>query len=329
MSTKDPHVTRRSLLRLAGVSTMTAALAGAVRAEGGLATPTSTAAAPFATAAPISVGEAALRVRDLDAMIAYYRDAIGLSVIARDANSARMGSGGAVLLHLVAVPKASIEPRTHAGLFHIAFLMPSRAELARWLVHAAITRTPLTGFSDHGVSEAIYLDDPEGNGLEIYSDRPREQWQWKDGLVTMGTRQLDVDSILALADASRDTFERAPAGLVIGHIHLRVGDIATGRRFYQQALGLDSTRGERQDAAFVASGGYHHHIAINVWNSRGAGPRDKASTGLDWFSMRVRDAGILSGQLQRLRQAPGSVTEIANGLEATDPWGTTVRLLMA
>lgn len=329
MSTRDVHVTRRSLLRLAGVSTMTAALAGAVRAEGGSTAPAAAAAVPFAVTAPVSVGEAALRVRNLDAMIAYYRDAIGLRVIERDANSARMGSGGAVLLHLVAAPKASIEPRTHAGLFHIAFLMPARAELARWLVHAAMTRIPLTGFSDHGVSEAIYLDDPEGNGLEVYSDRPREQWQWKDGLVTMGTRQLDVDSILALADTSRNTFERAPAGLVIGHIHLRVGEIAAGRRFYQQALGLNSTRGDREDAAFVASGGYHHHIAINVWNSRGAGPRDKASTGLDWFSLRVRDAGLLSGQLQRLRQASGPVSEIANGLEATDPWGTTVRLLTA
>jgi catechol 2,3-dioxygenase len=329
MPTKDLSVTRRSLLRLAGVSTMTAALAGAVRAEGGLTSSTSAAGVPFAVTAPISVGEAALRVRNLDAMVAYYRDAIGLSVIERDAASARMGAGGVVLLHLVAAPKASLEPRTHAGLFHIALLMPSRAELARWLVHAAITRIPLTGFSDHGVSEAIYLDDPEGNGLEIYSDRPREQWQWKDGLVTMGTRQLDVDSILALADTSRDTFELAPAGLVIGHIHLRVGDIATGRRFYQQALGLKSTRGERQDAAFVASGGYHHHIAINVWNSRGAGSRDKANTGLDWFSMKVRDAAILSGQLQRLRQDQGPVLEIANGLEATDPWGTTVRLLKA
>ncbi len=322
-------LTRRRLLALAGVSTTTAALAGAIRAEGLQSTGPQAAPAPlFASTTPVSVAEAALRVRDLDRMVAYYRDSIGLSIIGRDAQGARLGVDGRTLLHLIAAPDAALEPPSAAGLYHIAFLMPSRAELGRWLVHAALTRIPLTGFADHAVSEAVYLDDPEGNGLEVYSDRPRETWTWQDGIVTMGTDQLDVDSLLALADTTRDTFVRAPAGMLIGHIHLRVGDVTTARGFYEQGLGLVSTRGDsRRGAAFVSSGGYHHHIAMNIWNSRGAGKRKPAETGLDWFSLRVRDREILAAQSERLRGAGGPVTDIAGGLEASDPWGTRVRLM--
>lgn len=323
---QNRFVTRRSLLRLAGAATMTAALAGALRAEGRQGRLVPAVPPPFASTTPMSIGEVALRVRDLDTMIAFYRDALGLALIERNSNGARMGAGGTVLLNLVRSPDAATEPRSEAGLYHIAFLLPSRTELARWLVHASVTQILLAGFADHVVSESVYLSDPEGNGLEIYSDRPREEWQWNDGLVTMGATKLDIDSILALTDISQDTYRAAPEKMVIGHVHLRIGDIDAGRNFYQHALGLALTA-DRGNAAFVASGGYHHHVAMNVWNSRGAGPRHRTNTGLDWFSIKVQDDNILSAQSDRLRKAANPVSKLSRGIETIDPWGTRVRLL--
>ncbi|HMR34449.1 MAG TPA: VOC family protein [Geminicoccaceae bacterium] len=304
---------------------MTAGPAGAVPADGPDGAPP--ADVPFAGTTPISVGETALRVRDLGRMTAFYREAIGLETIGQDAAGVHMGAGGKVLLHLIPNPDAPLATPRQAGLFHIAFLMPSRGDLARWLAHAVLTRIPLTGFADHTVSEAIYLDDPEGNGLEIYSDRPHEGWRWRDGVVTMGTERLDIDSLLALADTARDRFDRAPSATMIGHMHLRVGDVAAGRAFYEKALGLTPTLVSRQDAAFLSSGGYHHHVAINSWNSRDAGPRDPASTGLDWFSLRLRDPDILAAQSDRLSRGGTAISALAGGIETADPWGTRVRLV--
>lgn len=318
------NFSRRSLLQFAGIGTLSAAYFGALRAEGWAAA--GPIAVPFAHTTPIRVGEAALRVRDLDMMIAFYRDAIGLELIAQDGGRATLAAGGKPLLHLTALPSAPHESRRAAGLFHIAFLMPTREHLARWLVHAAITRTPLTGFADHRVSEAIYLDDPEGNGLEVYGDRAPERWQWDNGLVTMGSEPLDIDAILALTDVQRDTYTGAPAGLAIGHMHLRVGDIPRGRAFYQTALGLDPTIGNREDAAFLSSGGYHHHLAINTWSSAGAGSRSADTTGLDWFSLKVTTDALLAAQRERLANA-GAVIDVEGGFAASDPWGTEVRLV--
>lgn len=319
--------TRRTLLGLAGAASLSAATAGALRAEGGSPAASAAARPGFANGTPVSVGAAALRVLRRDTMTAFYRDAIGLSLLAEADDRSVLGVDGIPLLTLVEAPGAPFEPPTQAGLFHIAFLMPERRDLAQWLVHAAHTRVPLSGFADHNVSEAVYLDDPEGNGLEIYADRPADRWEWKDGVVTMGTHRLDIDAILDLTTTERDTYRGAPAGLRIGHIHLRVGDIPAGRRFYETALGLASTRGDRRDAAFLSSGGYHHHVALNVWNSAGAGRRDPHSTGLDWFSLTIREPAIVEAQSARLAAGGQAVTPVDNGVEALDPWGTRVRLL--
>jgi catechol 2,3-dioxygenase len=325
-----PQFTRRALLRLAGAASLTAAMAGAVRAEGGVLhlldrTPQTDdpdpGTLPFANLTPIRCGEAALRVRDLEPMVAFYRDALGLSELERAPDAVTMGVDGVPLLHLLSRPDAALEPQDRAGLFHIALLMPTRTDLARWLVHAAFTRVPLSGFADHSVSEAIYLDDPEGNGLEIYADRPKDRWRWDDGVVTMGTHPLDVDALVGLTDTTRDTYAGAPDRLRIGHVHLRVGDVAGGRGFYETALGLDSTRGDNPASAFLSSGGYHHHVAMNTWRSAGAGRRSDDATGLDWFSLHVEDAAILEAQAARLGLAT------ADAIEATDPWGTRVRLI--
>lgn len=329
--------TRRTLLQLAGVSTLSAAMARAVRAEGGAAAASLHLAQarvipdddplPFANRTPVRCGEAALRVRDLDKMIAYYRHALGLTVLEKPANGAVMGVPDVPLLHLLSRPDAPFEPPTDAGLFHIAFLMPTRHDLARWLTHVARTRIPVTGFADHSVSEAVYLDDPEGNGLEVYSDRPTSTWAWRDGTVTMGTNQLDIDDIVSLVRNGHTPYETAPERLRIGHMHLRVGNIPSGRAFYERALGLASTRGQSPHSAFLASGGYHHHIAINIWSSEGASTRSPASTGLDWFSLHVAQDDLLDAQSKRLENEGASLARVDRGIRATDPWGTQVRLI--
>ncbi|MGG5820651.1 VOC family protein [Falsiroseomonas sp. HW251] len=281
---------------------------------------------PFALRTPISVAEAALRVRDLPAMERFYREALGLEVVARDAGGVVLGVRGTPILHLLDRPGARLEAPTEAGLFHIAFLMPTRLDLARWILHAAETRIPVGGAADHIVSEAIYLEDPEGNGIEVYSDRPESGWDWQDGKVAMGTLGLDVRAILAAMPPGTSGWTGAPAGLRIGHMHLRVGQVPVGRTFYDEALGLRATTGRDLHAAFLASGGYHHHVAINSWNSAGAGTRDTGTTGLDWFSLAVRDPTLFDAQLARLGDA---ATPIEGGVEASDPWGTRVRLMRA
>ena len=159
-----------------------------------------------------------------------------------------LGAGGTPLLHILARPDATPEAPGQAGLYHTAFLMPERADLARWLVHVARTQVPLTGFADHSVSEAVYLTDPEGNGVEVYSDRPQETWLWAGNTVTMGSKELDIDDIFLKTKTrtDRNEYTSVPAALRIGHIHLRVGGLETARAFYADALGLDVVAGSRR-----------------------------------------------------------------------------------
>jgi catechol 2,3-dioxygenase len=251
------------------------------------------------------IGGAGLVVRDLAACLAFYRDAIGLSVLSADAAGAVLGAGGVGFLELIHRPDALEDDPRAAGLFHTAFLLPSRADLADWLAHALTKRVRLEGASDHSVSEAIYLSDPEGNGVEIYADRARALWSWQGGEVAMGTARLDLDGLIAAHSAHG--WRGAPAGTRIGHVHLRVGDVATARRFWMEQVGLDLVRG-MPSAAFLSSGGYHHHIAANTWQSQGAGPRDPRRAGLAYVALAVDGAwaGDRAGVL-------------------VDPWGTEIR----
>ena len=315
-------LTRRTLLHLAGASSLAAAAATAARAEGmpGGGGPT------FASRTPMRVGMVTLRVRNLDLVTNYYRDAIGLSVMQRTATGARLGAGGVPLLDLSLRANATAEPRSAAGLYHTAFLMPTRTDLARWLVHAATSKVPLSGFADHLVSESAYLDDPEGNGIEVYADRAPEDWKWDDGSVVMATDPLDFDNLLALTNPRIADYAGAPDDLRIGHMHLRVGDLGQADRFYGGVIGFDPTR-KRTGAAFLSSGRYHHHLGLNTWQSAGAGRRDDAATGLALFSLEIATPDILQAQEQRLRQSGAAVATIANGIETSDPWGTKVRLI--
>jgi len=307
-------LTRRTLLHLAGASSLSAAAIAAAQAEG-----TAGGGPTFANRTPMRIGMVTLRVRDLDKVTDYYRDALGLTVMQRSATGARLGSGGVALLDLERREGAAREARNAAGLYHTAFLMPTRKDLARWLVHAAKNKVPLSGFADHLVSESVYLDDPEGNGIEVYADRA--------AIPFPGFRRtVDIDGLLALTDTHTTNYAKAPDDLRIGHMHLRVGDLEQADRFYGGAVGFDPTR-KRSGAAFLSSGRYHHHLAINVWQSAGAGPRDDTATGLGWFSLEIAAEEILQAQTLRLRQAGAPAATIENGIETSDPWGTKVRLI--
>ena len=281
-----------------------------------------------ASRAPVHIGAVGMMVRDLDRVTTYYRDMLGLIVQERTRQAATLGVGGVALLELVHRPDALPDDPREAGLYHTAFLMPTRADLARWILHAAKSRVPFTGASDHDVSEAIYLDDPEGNGVEVYSDRPREKWRRDGKLIFQKTDPLDIDAIIGEIDPATATYPSAPEGLRIGHIHLRVGNVAGAEAFYSDVLGLDVTR-RRTGATFLSSGGYHHHVAVNVWHSNGSGIRDGKRAGLDWFAMEINDQPTMEAVNNRLNEAGVTVDAIPGGFAAMDPWGTAIHFTVA
>lgn len=278
----------------------------------------------------LHIGGVALTVRDLDRVAAFYRDVVGLEVVAREDGVIRMGAAGDAFLDLLHRPDAKPDDPASAGLFHTAFLLPSRPDLGRWLAHVRTLGQKLDGAADHLVSEAAYLHDPEGNGIEVYADRPRAQWGWHDGpdgrRVEMANQPLDADGLLKLAAAP---WAGAPDGTRIGHVHLRVGAVGEARRFYGGLLGLDITAAW-DAAAFLSSGGYHHHIAANVWRSAGAGPRDPALAGLASVTLDVANGQAQAAIMARAGPADhvGNGALLGNGA-LHDPWGTNVQLRLA
>lgn len=286
--------------------------------------PNPSATPTFASRTPLHIGAIGLIARDLDRLTDFYHDLLGLSVQERDPRKARLGVGDVTLIEIEHRPDAKPDDPATAGLYHTAFLMPTRADHARWIHHIAKRRVPLSGMSDHGVSEAFYLDDPEGNGIEVYNDRPRERWQREDGLIVMPTKQIDVEAILRELDPTTAAYTSAPQGLRIGHVHLRVGDVATAEEFYRGVIGLDLTR-RRGGATFMSSGGYHHHVGANVWHSERAGPRDPDRAGLGWFSIETADNQTFDTLMARLKAARLPIKAVGNGVESADPWGTQIR----
>jgi catechol 2,3-dioxygenase len=261
---------------------------------------------------PVHIGSVTLRARNMAALAAYYESAIGLARVAETADRITLGSGGVGYLHLLAAPDATPEPRGSAGLFHTAFLLPSRAELGVWFKAAHARDVRFDGASDHGVSDAFYLTDPEGNGIEVYSDCPPEQWARPAGgqphEVLMTTLPMDVAGVVA-AGAKLPARAGFPDGAAIGHVHLKVGDIAAAEAFYGGVLGLDRTYG-RPGAAFLSAGGYHHHIATNTWSSAGAGVRLANSAGLAGVEFVVVGTHVIA----------------TLGNTRDDPWGNHLTL---
>lgn len=272
--------------------------------------------------APVHAGAPTLVVRDLGKVAGYYEEAIGLHRIDADSETVRLGAGGATLLVLRKRDAAEQEPPGLAGLYHTAFLVPSRAELGAWLRRAIKARVVFDGASDHLVSESLYLSDPEGNGIEVYADRQRAGWKWADKTVEMATNQLDIDGILADGAALPEP-GRVPDGTRVGHVHLRVGGIPEAERFYEQVLGFDITR-RRPGATFLSNGRYHHHVAVNVWESQGSARRPGTTTGLVSVELIATQAAAFDATAERLLAAGGK--RQGDRIAADDPWGNQIVL---
>jgi catechol 2,3-dioxygenase len=264
---------------------------------------------PFSGSTPISVSRVGLKARDAESLAAYYKALLGFAEISRSGGDITLGAHGRPLLVIESTPSARPDDPRSAGLFHTAFLLPSRADLGRWIRHAAEKRIPIEGASDHLVSEALYLTDPEGNGIEIYADRPKQDWEWQGGSVAMATKRLDIDGVVRSVPADDTEWKGAPENTIIGHVHLRVGDPTEAEQFWHREFGFDTVAKYGAAAVFLSSGGYHHHIGANVWQSAGAGKRDADRSGLSWVEMRASDAKYAG--------------------EKTDPWGTVIRTVEA
>jgi catechol 2,3-dioxygenase len=272
------------------------------------------------------MGAVTLKVADLDAMVGYYRDGIGLELIEQQGDSAVLGRGerrSMVLTQDRALRHAS---PSQAGLFHTAFLFADQSELAA-SVYSVARRfgTSFTGSSDHLVSKALYFDDPEGNGVELYWDRPRDEWQWDGDQVRMATIFLDPNRFLQenLTEQGATNGVQGDAG--VGHVHLKVGDIATAQAFYVDTVGFEVTAHFGEQALFVSAGGYHHHLGMNTWQSAGAGQRTPA-LGLGEVSIRVPSADDLGALRERLTSRGVQVRDSGSEIAFDDPWKNLVRV---
>ena len=272
-----------------------------------------------------TVGAVHLTVSDLARSLDYYRSAIGLRVLDEGAGRASLGTDGRELLALV--EERSAEPSTaYTGLYHFALVVPERADLAAWLAHAARDRVPMGGLSDHFVSEALYLSDPDGHGIEIYCDRPREIWAGKVG-TTLTTMPLDVDDLLGvLDDPATEPFDGLPAGTAMGHVHLKVSSIPETIEFYRDVLGLDLTAQLGDQAAFLSAGGYHHHVGANTWESAGAPPPPPGAAALRHATVVLPDEPARAGVVAAVEAAGLPVDDHEGEPLVRDPSGNALVL---
>ena len=271
------------------------------------------------------LGPVHLTVSALPRSVEYYVASLGLTLLEEADGRASLGAGERELLVLVEEPGAR-SSYGYTGLYHFALLVPERTDLARWLANAARERIPLVGLSDHFVSEALYLADPDGHGIEIYWDRPRELWEGQVG-ARMTTMPLDVGSLLGeLADPSTEPFAGLPPGTVMGHVHLRVAAIPETVSFYRDVLGFALMAELGAQAAFLAAGGYHHHIGANTWESAGAGPPPPGTAALRQATVVLDDADGLERVRRRLEHHGHSVGTSESAITVRDPSGNSLLL---
>jgi len=266
-----------------------------------------------------------LTVSDLERSVAFYKHNLGFHVQRTNGSTAYLGAGSQDLLILVEQPGAVLVPR-RSGLYHFAILVPSRLELARCLQRMINTGVQLGGFADHLVSEAIYLADPDGNGIEIYRDRPRSEWQYTNGQLHMATLPLDYQGLLAELDDHQDTGDGLHKDTVLGHMHLHVADLAGSESFFIDVLGFDKVA-RMSSASFVSAGGYHHHIAFNTWNGVGVLPNPHDAVGLRHFSVQLRDKDELGRLSGRLSKANIAFNSGEKSLVVNDPSQNTIHFV--
>ncbi|MBV8943648.1 MAG: VOC family protein [Solirubrobacterales bacterium] len=276
-----------------------------------------------------TMGTVCLTASDLDLSQTFYERTLGLRASRPDdATVVLSAPGGPALVELHGDPSARPLERRATGLFHMAVLVPSRVELARSLWRLAVRRWPLDGASDHLVSEALYLSDPDGNGIEIYRDRPREQWPRSDDRLQMATLPLDLDNLLSELDAAGAPLdgEGVAVGTSVGHVHLQVADLRATEEFYAGVLGFEVTVRAYPRALFVSAGGYHHHLGLNTWHSAGSKPPPSGSVGLRDFEVVLPDGGALEQVVGRVRAAGLEGDSVDGGVRVHDPSGIAVVL---
>jgi catechol 2,3-dioxygenase len=271
------------------------------------------------------MGAVELLVDDLDATLSFYRDVLALDLVRVDGETHVLGRGGVETVTLTPARGLPRFSRSGAGLFHTAVLFETRAGLASAVARVAqAAPTAYTGSADHLVSQAFYFDDPEGNGVELYWDRPRDEWRrTADGGIVMGTEYIDANGFLQ-THLTEAEFASPITSASVGHVHLQVGDIPTARAFYVDTLGFEEVV-NMGSALFVAAGGYHHHVGLNTWNSRGAGPR-AASLGLGTMDIVVPTPDAVGALRERLAFRGAQVADDGRTLTVADPWGSLVRV---
>jgi catechol 2,3-dioxygenase len=302
-----------------------------------LASTPSSGAIPAAAAAPSAsgidpatqVGLVALTVADLARSIAFYTRALGCTLLHRSDTDAVLGAGGTPLV-LVRELRGALPWMTDAmtGLYHFAVLVPRRADLGAWLRHYLTLDFPPPGQGDHVVSEALYLRDPDGHGIEVYADRPREGWRWVNGQVQMGGGPVDLRGILAEASGGDEPWPSLPPGTRLGHIHLQVGDIAQAEAFYHGVLGFDVVA-RMPTALFVSAGGYHHHIGMNTWHSQGAAPAPADTARMRFFTLELPSDEARRALLARIEAAAPVAAQVhpmngGNAVVFQDPWQNVI-----
>jgi catechol 2,3-dioxygenase len=274
----------------------------------------------------LRLGQVRLQVGDLGRSIEYYTNVLGLQLRERGTDRAMLTALDvtAPLVELEERPgTAPLQAHSRQGLYHFALLVPDRSGLGRFLEHLSRTGTRI-GASDHLVSEAIYLRDPDGLGIEVYADRPRASWRRSHGELAMSTAPLDAESLLAAANG--EPWIGMPSGTVMGHLHLHVGDLDTASRFYHNALGLDRTVWSYPGALFLSAGGYHHHLGLNTWaGPQAPRPSERDARLLEW-RMVLPERGALLDVVERMRATGHEVEGVEGDWVVTDPWGSRLRL---
>jgi catechol 2,3-dioxygenase len=289
----------------------------------------------FKLPAETGIGHVHLQVGDLDRSLTFYRDLLGFQPMGHNGASAMLSATGRAPYHILLTeqPGAPPKPPHTTGLYHVAIRFPTRRALAQAFQRLAAHRWPFQGFADHLVSEALYLADPDGNGLELYVDRPREQWRQRDGQVVMGTDPLDVDGLLAEAAGNPEPWTGVHPDTDIGHVHLHVSDLAQAEAFYSNLLGLDVTQRSYPGALFLSAGGYHHHLGVNVWAGEGAPPPPTDAVGLLAFALHLPDEGTWHSIQENARRSGVAVEttgdyDYARRALIHDPDGNGVELLV-
>ena len=269
-----------------------------------------------------------LKVSDLERSLNFYTQVLGLSILNQTASQAELGNTkGQSLIELVELKNAIKRPQRFAGLYHVALLVPSRKALAKLVQHFIGHKIPVQGASDHGISEAIYLADPDGNGIEIASDTPDETWPWINGKLDILGKNgpMDIDAVLASKDEN-DVFEKMEANTIVGHLHLHASELEKSKQFYTEILGMDVVIDLSSSALFMSYAGYHHHIALNLWNGRNVPQNPVNAPGLALARLQVPSLEFLREIEDKLIKHQYSYTKKDQALFVLDPSGNPFEL---